>query len=257
MEVRGRYRRRSCELPPLTLHFNKEELKRRGYGRHNDFKLVTQCSNNPEGEDALLREYLAYQMYAALNPQAAYRSQLLRITYLNSANGSRQEGYAILLEDCDELQDRLNADNCKGAYNVSQDSLINASGVVLFEYMIGNTDFSFNLVRNLKLLRRSDGMYLAIPYDFDFSGLVNAKYAVPNVDYHQEKITDRIWVWEYPVAADLTAEREHYLAHKKGLLELVHNASYLAASSRQEIKTYLNGFFIDLKANKIPVFRGR
>ena len=45
----------------------------------------------------------------------------------------------------------------------------------LFEYFIGNTDFSFNGLHNGELVLRPNGAPLTpIGYDFDFSGAVNA-----------------------------------------------------------------------------------
>ena len=51
----------------------------------------------------------------------------------------------------------------------------------LFEYMISNTDWNVSLLHNIKLIRKKDTKeIIVVPYDFDYSGLVNADYAVPN-----------------------------------------------------------------------------
>jgi hypothetical protein len=43
--------------------------------------------------------------------------------------------------------------------------------------MIGNLDWSTVAFHNAVLIRTEDNRYLAVPYDFDFSGVVNARYA--------------------------------------------------------------------------------
>jgi len=56
--------------------------------------------------------------------------------------------------------------------------------VSLFMYLAGNTDFALTqgpdgeeCCHNAKLLTNDAGEYIAIPYDFDGSGYVNASYA--------------------------------------------------------------------------------
>jgi hypothetical protein len=49
--------------------------------------------------------------------------------------------------------------------------------VDLFSYMIGNLDWSTVAFHNAVLIRTEDARYLTIPYDFDFAGVVNARYA--------------------------------------------------------------------------------
>ena len=47
----------------------------------------------------------------------------------------------------------------------------------VFEYMIGNTDWSAVYGHNIVLIRDAAGRATAVPYDFDFSGLVDTEYA--------------------------------------------------------------------------------
>jgi hypothetical protein len=50
----------------------------------------------------------------------------------------------------------------------------------LFNYMIGNLDWNPVTFHNVRLIRTEDGRYVTVPYDFDFSGVVRARYAVPS-----------------------------------------------------------------------------
>ena len=52
--------------------------------------------------------------------------------------------------------------------------------MAVFEYMIGNTDWSVQYYQNIKLIA-ADSMSIptTVPYDFDHAGIVDAPYALP------------------------------------------------------------------------------
>ena len=47
----------------------------------------------------------------------------------------------------------------------------------MFNYMIANLDWSAVYFHNAVVIRREDGSYINVPYDFDHAGVVNARYA--------------------------------------------------------------------------------
>lgn len=247
VEVRGRFRRKTCTMPPLKLHFDKQWLAQIGYNKHNDFKLVTHCTNDASGQESILREQLAYELYNIVAPNASYRTQLLKVNYVDVKDGSTETSYAILIEDTDELKDRMNAEKCKACYSIPSNKVNNESQITLFNYMIGNSDYSFQMNRNLKLLKEADKKtYTAVPYDFDFSGLVSASYA------NAEKTnTVRRLVWEFGGTPNLNAARGQFLYLRGQLMDHVDQFDVLSKDSRQEISQYLNGFFAELESGQI------
>ena len=246
VSVRGRFRRRTCAMPPLKLQFKKDGLRAAGLTTHNDFKLVTHCTADEAGQDAILREQLTYELYNTVAPAASFRTKLLTITYVNTADGSTTTSYAILIEDTDELKNRLDSKNCKDCYALPADKVDNAETLALFQYMIGNSDFSNRMVRNMKLLRGADDTYTAIPYDFDFSGLVNAPYACGFDHLNETHATDRTLIWEYEAEADFSAVSVTFFAMKDQLLDQVMNFEGLKMTSKREITRYLKGFYRNL-----------
>ncbi len=253
--VRGRFRRRTCTMPPLKLKFKKEGLRAAGLNTHNDFKLVTHCSDDEAGQDAILREQLAYELYNTVAPEASFRTQLITVTYVNTVDGSTTTSYAILIEDTDELKNRLDTKNCKACYSLPAHKINNAETLAMFQFMIGNSDFSNRMVRNMKLMEEHDGTYTAVPYDFDFSGLVNAKYATGFPHLNETHPTDRTLIWEYDAAPDFSETTEYFLALKDQLLEQVANFEGLNASSKREITRYLKGFYKDLSKDEFIIAR--
>ena len=84
-------------------------------------------------------------------------------------------------EDYYKLADRHNAKTYPCNRRVSPFSISDSSAVnfAIFEYMIGNTDWSMVYQHNVEMLYLNSAAF-SIPYDFDHSGIVNAYYAKPN-----------------------------------------------------------------------------
>ena len=242
--VRGRFRRRTCALPPMKLQFDKDLLRLAGLNTHNDYKLVTHCTSDPAGQEALLREQLAYELYQTVDPTASFRTKLLTINYVNTADGSSTTSYAILIEDVDELENRLATKHCDECYNAPLAQYTNIERVALFQYMIGNGDYSTRLIRNLKLMQGDDGRLTAVPYDFDYSGLVDPTYA-------KRPVAERSLVWDFAAPADLEAATADFLPLQDDLLQQIDNFDELSKQSKRELSRYVKGFFHDLQNGRI------
>ena len=65
--------------------------------------------------------------------------------------------------------------------------------LAVFQYLIGNTDWSVKALHNIKLLSVPGSAPIAVPYDFDYSGLVNASYAVPPAHLPLSSVTERYY----------------------------------------------------------------
>lgn len=254
IKVRGRYRRRVCDFPPLKLKFSKDMLEAAGLLRHNKFKLVTHCSDSFDGADNVVREQLAYDMYNLMTGEG-YRTQLVKVTYRDAVSGEETERFGILIEDTTEMANAHGGEECDDCINPAADQFATGSleQVALFNYMIGNADWSAKLVRNVKIVQQqAGGAYKLVPYDFDFSGFVMTEYAKPNADFQQKNVQDRIWIWEFDTAPQLATVAAEFSAKQDAALDLVNNYPNLSAKSKRQITKYLNGFFQDLAAGNLP-----
>lgn len=250
--VRGRFRRRTCVMPPVMLQFDKDLLRLAGLNTHNDYKLVTHCTADERGQDALLREELIYDLYRIVEPEASFRTQLLTVNYVNTADGTTYTSYAILIEDTDELKDRLNRNNCEECYNAPYASFENAEQIALFQYLVGNVDYCTQLGRNLKLMRNEAGRITAVPYDFDFSGLVDPSYG--RLTYPgQQAMTDRFLVWNFETAPDFTRAADELLLLEGEILQTVADYPALGEKSKKEITRYVKQFYKELAKGKISL----
>ncbi|MCC6725801.1 MAG: hypothetical protein IT258_14925 [Saprospiraceae bacterium] len=249
---RGKFRRMTCDFPPLKLKFSKQELEAAGLTEMNEIKLVTHCLNDKDlSRDLIFREYLTYKLYNELTPNSL-RVQLAKITYRDKTNPDyRMTRYGFLIEDEEEFGWRT-------AGQVSEKMGTNASALSasqeklasVFQYMIGNTDWSIEMLRNVEVLEKTDGRLIPVPYDFDFSGVVLAPYARPNVDVGQKRVGERVFMGNSKSAQELYATLNYFRNKKEDLFKMVEDFSLLDSSSKEEISGYLMSFYQEIETQE-------
>lgn len=247
LKQRGKFRRRVCDFPPLKIKFSKKELSAEGLSEHNDLKLVTHCvSDKNVGQDYILREYLIYKLFNELTPES-FRVQLARVTYVDTGAGKlgKIKRYAFLMEDEDELAERLGGKECK-CLNPTPDSLAThpQQMVAVFQYMVGNEDWDIAMNRNLLMVRPTNNApVIPVPYDFDFAGLVNASYALPNSNYGLTSIRDRYYLGFPAENQALSLIFGQFISKKEAFFKVVQDFKPLDKSSKEEILAYMETFY--------------
>ncbi|MDX1667576.1 MAG: hypothetical protein R3350_10115 [Saprospiraceae bacterium] len=253
IRVRGRYRRRICDMPPLRLKFDKEALENAGMTKHNSHKLVTHCLEEQTDDRLVMREYLVYKLYNILTDQS-YRVQLVEIEYVDAASGNKLKHYGILQEDIDQLEDRLGREECEDCYGLTMEKF-DASTIHLhdlFHFMIGNEDWSVRMVRNLKLFYSEEkDNYLAVPYDFDFSGFVNASYAIPNQDHDLDSPRDRIFLGFAEKEEELAEALQTFREKEEVFYQFIDEFELLDKRERKDAKRYISSFYRALDRGKL------
>ena len=196
VSTRGVFRRYNCPLmPPIKLNFKKGDLKKEGLSEFDDYKIVTHCIEDKETAKAIvLKEYLAYKYYNTITKNS-FRVQLLRINFIDSDTGVIRQQMGFIIEDFGLLRDRLGAQKCEQPLGISKSDINREEykKLALFQYMIGNADWSLTQVRNVKVMLLN-GKYVVIPYDFDFAGLVLAPYARISADYGLKSLRERVYL---------------------------------------------------------------
>ena len=177
LRARGNHRRQNCYYVPLKLKLKKNVSRGTIFEGNTKLKLVLPCLLEKDNDDLVLKEYMAYKLYEIISPYH-YKTRLANVEF-NEEKGNRIKKHklrAILLEDIDKVAQRHNGQALtRKVHPLQQDDLSSIQNS-LFQYLIGNTDFSTRGEHNQKLLY-IDKKYVSIPYDFDMSGLVNASYA--------------------------------------------------------------------------------
>ncbi|MBT8264250.1 MAG: hypothetical protein KJN75_02835 [Muriicola sp.] len=180
IKTRGHFRKISsnCDYPPLYLNFKKSTTPLSSvFAGQDKMKLVTPC----QGDKYVIYEYLVYKLYNLVTPRS-FKARLVKVTYQDTVkNKSSEPYYGILLEEEKQMARRNQSSSYEkiGLRPIStrkEDFL----KMAVFEYMIGNTDWSIQYQQNIKLIRTdSTRLPIAVPYDFDHAGIVKAPYANP------------------------------------------------------------------------------
>ena len=204
LRTRGNYRRDKshCDFAPIRLNFPRNDVYNTPLAGQDKLKLVTHCrSKESKYEDYLLREYLAYRLFGALS-ETSYRVRLLRITYVDTQDGNNLARYGFVIEDDKAARKRSGLKKVKLRQVGHDDHDAGRQNLVhVFQYMIGNTEYSLtapepgkNCCHNMDLLSATkEPPYIALPFDFDFSGLVGASYAEPNPRYPIKTVSTRFY----------------------------------------------------------------
>ena len=197
---RGKSRTRVCDFPPLRIEFAGDDSAPSPFTRQRRLKLVTHCDKRERSETYLLKEYAAYRIFNVLS-DIGYRVRLVRVSYTDtskSAEAAVLQRYGFLIESASELADRTGGRpvDAVGVTLGSFDQLHTAK-VFVFQYLIGNTDWSLvtadlddTCCHNGDIFEIGDRRYY-VPFDFDLSGLVNARYAKPDPSLGISRVTQR------------------------------------------------------------------
>ncbi|MEP6992753.1 MAG: hypothetical protein ABJA80_17590 [bacterium] len=254
VKTHGIWRLKHCELPPLRLNFSNKEAKGTLLYDLQKPKMVSVCRDENNYERLVLKEMQLYRIYQVLTPQS-HRVRTLRVSYTDSASGKVEATrYAFVIEDPDELADRFGGTMTKTKGATADD--IDAEPLALaylFEYFIGNLDFSFNGLHNTELVVKPDGS-LAIPvaYDFDFSGAVNAPYATVDPQFRSRRVVDRVFRGYCAIAPAYPSALARFQEKKDAIYALYHDelGALLTPDVARESLSYFDDFYADVKTPK-------
>lgn len=252
LNLRGKFRRMKCEMPPLLLNFKKSTLRELHLNSIDEIKLVTHCIKGKEGEENLQEELMCYQMYSSMTPYS-YRTIWVDMEYCDAANhDSCYSSVGFLIEPDKVLSARLGVAE-KRKFNVSQDSLAYDSYklVAAFNFMIGNRDWDVVAGRNAKLfLDPTAGKYIIVPYDFDYANVVGASYRREILQPPMRHSFDRVYDGYY--FRDQCGETlKNFLVREDTLRSVIaHARNPMLPERREKIDGYVEDWFKWVKKMK-------
>lgn len=242
---RGNMRRQICSLPPLKIRFAKSDLKDEDLLPYRGLKLVERCHAPEWYNEFVLEEYLTYRLYNVITEES-FRVQLADIRVVdNRAKSEEIQSYGFIIEPEDELADRL-AGRTLEPRIVSPRALDTSAfdRMALFQFMIGNTDWHVYNLHNLSLLALDKyRLPVAIPYDFDYCGLINTPYAAPHENKPIRTVRERYYMGMCRPEARYQEVVDDFLRKESELFALVDEMPYLSISYRQRYREYLESFF--------------
>jgi hypothetical protein len=247
LRLRGNFRRKkeNCGFPPIRLKFGKDDTKGTLFAGQKKLKLVTHCSNRSAYEQYNLEEYLAYKMYNELTDWS-FRVRLLKISY-EDAKGKKDpiQRYGFLIEDEDDMAERHGGVILE-KQGISQRNIENKQEVLmsLFAYMIGNTDWSVSGQHNVKIIQRGLGdPYVAVPYDFDWCGMISTPYARPNPILGIESVRERVYRGVCQDRSLFDEAIQRFNAEKADIYRLFEQTEGMDPKVRKRALKYLDEFY--------------
>jgi len=248
IKTRGEYRRLrlGCDVPPIKLNFKKGAVENTLFSGQDKIKLVTHCRSRRRAfEQFVLEEYLVYKTYNILT-DSSFQVRLARITYEDTA-GERDPvtRYGFLIEDEDLLAERLGEWMMDRGHVHPEDADRELMTLLsVFQYMIGNTDWNVPSMHNIRLVfidpKRPP---LAVPYDFDMSGMVAASYASPNPKWRLDSVRERLFLGYCRSDEKFSAVFNRFNEKRDEIYALWRDFELLERKYRDRVLSYLDSFY--------------
>lgn len=254
---RGKSRLARCKFPPLWLDLKKKQTTGTPFAGQNRLKLVTHCADNLESRGYLAAEMLTYRLFNLITPYS-YRVRALTITYTDTDSGKNRTHHGFVIEHKKQLAKRLELellDTPKlrlADLDTTYTSLANT-----FQYMIGNTDFSFSqgppgddCCHNTTPVKDLDERVFSIPYDFDSSGIVNPPYAVPAENLGLRRLTQRKFRGFCRHNQGLQQSRDRFIDLQNNIRQTIEEFDEIPHLNRPRVAKFIEGFYKTLSNDR-------
>jgi hypothetical protein len=261
LTTRGITRKASdiCQFPPLKLSFSGRPPEGSVFAGQKSLKLVTHCRGAESFQQYVLLEYATYRMFNLLSP-ASFRVRLAQIDYVESGRTVASR-YGFFIEDLGDVARRNSMQEGKLPPLIPINSLSprHAALYAMFQHMIANHDWSMragpageNCCHNAKMITPARGVAagaIPIPYDFDFSGLVNAPYATPPDALHLGSVRQRLYRGYCMHNGEAYAVAVQFRAAKPQLIAAITSTPGIDPKTASRAAAFLEPFFADIASN--------
>jgi hypothetical protein len=253
----SRRRQETCVFPPLRIEFRERPAAGSFFTGQRRLKLVTHCRPAQTFNNFTLLEYAAYRMLNAITP-LSLRVRLARIDYVEEGSDRPLiTRLGFLIEDTDDAARRngLTEIELRERVQVARLDPAAAGRTAVFQYMLGNLDWAMNAgpagdtcCHNSKLFGQAQAAsgFIPVPYDFDYSGLVNAPYAVPPAQVPVRSVRTRRYRGFCSHNAHAHVAAAEFLRARGAIMAALAEVPELEASARRGAEAYLERFFADI-----------
>lgn len=246
--TRGNFRLRpaTCSIPPVMVVFDQGNKSGTPFAGQDELKLVTHCRDGERYEQNNLVEYLTYRLYNLLTDRS-FGARRLVATWEDTVRAERSVKPAFIIEEDKMLADRLGGALDKSPVGFDESEPVTTTLMSLYLLLIGNTDWSQPGQHNVKIVRTDSVLtYLPVPYDFDWSGVINAPYARPDASLGLRTVRDRQYRGPCANATTFEVALRELLGKREAMLGLVAGLEGLTDGRRKDATDYLSGFFRDV-----------
>lgn len=245
---RGVTRKKLCDYPPIMLKIKANERKLLDVRKSDNIKIVSPCKADSIYQQWIIKEYLVYQLYEHLT-ERSFRTKKITLSIQDSLNNQFiNKHIGFIIEPTDVMAQRLDCtykeDDTSPIKKIHKDQYKN---YVLFQYMVGNTDWNLSGRHNIRILGCDEAMGPSpIPYDFDYSGLVNTDYATPHPMLPIDKVTDRLFQFRGKSDEDFSMNIQIFQEKKDAFYSIIEKEKQINAQIKSEMIGYLDAFYEEI-----------
>lgn len=251
LRTRGIFRNSYCKFAPIELNLKKAHFGYSDLDKISKLKLVIECRSGSENKNYVLKEYLAYKLYNVLT-DTSFRVRLLAVDFIDTRTNRKPiRQYGFVIEPIEVMAARTNT-SLVNVLTLTQKSIVPKvmDQVAIFNYMIGNYDWAVPGLHNIKVMKSRvlDSLQfgIAVPHDFDWSGLVNPAYAIPpeyiGIQTVRERRFDGICRTKETYQNDLKI----FLKKKQDFYRIINDFPYLNKVEKKDMTDYLEEFYNQL-----------
>lgn len=260
LSARGITRRlkQTCTFPPLRVEFVLPPAAPSLFAGQKRLKLVTHCRSQENFQQYLLLEYSAYRIFNLISPKS-FRVRLATVDYAEPNGKVSVTRIGFFIEDFDDVAKRNGTVKAKVAERILSTQLEprQAARLALFEYMIGNLDWSMRAApkgepccHNSRLIVGPGSWLTPVPYDFDYSGLVDAPYALPPDDFHISSVRTRVYNGFCSLSPEVIAAAADFRARRPAIEALYSQIPGISERTRAKALAYLGEFYNEIATDQ-------
>jgi hypothetical protein len=259
LSARGITRRSAdvCDFPPLRVQFTSPPPATSLFAGQKKLKLVTHCKNSAAFQQYVLLEYSAYKMYNLLTPHS-FLVRLANVDYRDADGRPIISRVGYFLEDLSDVAKRNGTQQTRAPERIPATDLkpTDAARYALFQDMIANHDWSMRAgpagkpcCHNAELIGPlAPGSVITVPYDFDFSGFVNAPYATPPDELHISSVRERVYRG-YCANPQVVEVARQMRDARPQLMAAITSTPGLEPDRAARAISFLDGFFADIASD--------
>jgi hypothetical protein len=260
IRTRGNFRREFCKLPPLQLNLKKSQVKGTVFSGQNKLKLVAPCQLTASYQQMVVLEYLAYKSLEILTDYS-FKTRLVRISYVDSDQKKTPwTSLAFMIEDDSDVAERLGLQKLHlpnvEFYELDQPRTALAE---LFQLLVANSDYSVlegppgdDCCHNIEIMgaEGAESGFIPIPFDFDMSGLVYARYAAPPKNLPIQSVRTRYYKGLCQPPEVLSDTLAHIRSKRDEIIALYATSNELNVKTKKKTLKYVEEFFKILDSPK-------
>lgn len=249
LKTRGNFRLNNCYFSPVKVKIRQDQRNGTIFKDQKKMKLVMPCKKEARAIDFVIKEYLAYKLYELISP-VHFKTRLLKIHFIETKNNKDVEHdfYGFFIEDLDNVADRYDGKEIKNY--VPQPNHEPGASVrnSMFQFMIGNVDYSAGHQHNGKLIYLESGV-TSVLYDFDMSGFVDPSYGqLPMVNgevIDLASLKERLFRGYLRDESLMQSVREDFISKKEEVYQIleVHRVYFEHEKELEEAIEYIDDFY--------------